>query len=256
MPGQATWVEVPQPATVLLPVGSTEQHGPHLPLDTDSLIAGAMAHALTSAPEVPDPYLAPALPFGASGEHFGFPGTTSLGTAALRLAVIELCRSLCWADRVVVLNGHGGNLEALGGAVTLLRAEGRDVAWVNALTPADAQRAGVVADAHAGLVETSVMLHLNASVVRSNRSQAGNTLPLSDLMPLLMRDGIRAHSPTGVLGDPSQANAALGEQIWRTAVARVRRAVAHWASSSNGLLTSTAAADPVEVNMPAGGGHE
>src|ERR1700723_2090973 len=118
---------------VAIPVGSVEQHGPHLPLDTDTRIATAVARSV--ADRLADWNesnwaLAPAIGYGASGEHEGFPGTVSIGTSALRLLLVEFGRSASqWASRLVFVNGHGGNVEALAAAVALLRYEGRDAGW-------------------------------------------------------------------------------------------------------------------------------
>ena len=73
---------------LLIPLGATEQHGPHLPLDTDTVIASGVAEAVAGGRH--DVVVAPALPYGSSGEHSGFPGTLSLGQAALETALIEL----------------------------------------------------------------------------------------------------------------------------------------------------------------------
>ena len=113
---------------LIVPLGSTEQHGPHLPLDTDTRIATAVAR--TAAERLTgDWMIAPAVCYGASGEHEGFAGTVSIGTAALRLLLIEYGRSACrWAPRLVFVNGHGGNVQAVAEATALLRQEGRDAA--------------------------------------------------------------------------------------------------------------------------------
>ena len=96
---------------VLVPVGSIEQHGPHLPLDTDTTIAVAVADGV--AGELPGAWVAPPLSYGSSGEHQSFAGTASIGTEALTQVAVELVRSLrTWADRVVFVNAHGGNLAA------------------------------------------------------------------------------------------------------------------------------------------------
>ena len=127
---------------VVVPLGSVEQHGHHLPLGTDTSVACAAAGAAVSS--LDGVLLAPALAYGASGEHEGFPGTISIGTeGSLTGLLVEYGRSACrWAGRVLVVNGHGGNLDALRSAVPLLRAEGRDVAWFPCGVPGG--------DAHAG----------------------------------------------------------------------------------------------------------
>ncbi len=103
------WPDVPRDdLTVAVPVGSFEQHGPHLPLDTDTRIATAVVRALAGVAQ------APAIAYGASGEHEGFAGTISIGTEALEALLVEYGRSACrWARRVVFVNGHGGNGPAL-----------------------------------------------------------------------------------------------------------------------------------------------
>ena len=113
-----TWPEVDGQRVLLVPLGSTEQHGPHLPLDTDTRIAQAIANGAAGQLEA---VVAPALAYGASGEHAGFDGTLSIGTEALRLVLIELVRSAALTfGRIVLVNGHGGNHEATTHAVEQL----------------------------------------------------------------------------------------------------------------------------------------
>src|SRR4051794_27413330 len=107
--GEATSAETAGAWLVLVPVGSTEQHGPHLPLDTDTVIATAVAHGV--AAELPGTWVAPPISYGSSGEHQSFPGTASIGTEALTHVLVELARSMrTWASRVVFVNAHGGNV--------------------------------------------------------------------------------------------------------------------------------------------------
>jgi mycofactocin system creatininase family protein len=189
---------------VLVPVGSIEQHGPHLPLDTDTAIARAVADRL--APALGDAWVAPAVSYGASGEHQAFPGTCSIGTEALRVVLVELVRSIrCWARRVVLVNAHGGNLAAVRGAVEQLRSEGHDVAWVPCATED--------VDLHAGRTETSLMLHLAPWSVRQDKAEAGNTQPLQEILPAMLAGGVAAVSGNGVLGDPTGASAAEGARL-------------------------------------------
>src|SRR4051794_17779076 len=177
---------------LVVPLGATEQHGPHLPLGTDTAIAVALAASL-------DAVVAPALPYGSSGEHAGFPGTLSIGRDALEHVLVELVRSSSFA-RVVFVSAHGGNAEPLAAAVRRLRDEGHD-AW--AWSP------DWGGDAHAGRIETSLMLALAPGLVGETR-EPGNVEPLRALMPRLREGGVRAVSPNGILGDPTGASAEEG----------------------------------------------
>jgi creatinine amidohydrolase len=140
-----------------------------------------------------------------------FPGTVSIGTEGLRTVLIELGRSAGrWVRRTVFVNGHGGNLEAVRAAVELLRAEGRDVSWYGCAPP---RSAGLVADAHAGRTETSIMLAVAPEVVRLDLAEAGNTAPLAELLPAMRAGSVRAVTDNGVLGDPAGAGAEEGAAL-------------------------------------------
>jgi creatinine amidohydrolase len=180
---------------VAVPVGACEQHGPHLPLGTDTLIATELAQRL--AARRPAVVVAPALAFSASGEHAGFAGTLSIGTATTADVLVELARSADWAVGLVLVNGHGGNRDALDRALATIDAEGRRVlSWWPHVEGGDA---------HAGHTETSIVLALDPDLVALERAVAGERRPLAELDAALRRDGVRAVSPTGVLGDPAGA---------------------------------------------------
>ena len=194
---------------LLVPVGSCEQHGPHLPLATDTLIATAICDAI--AQRHTTCVVAPAIGIAASGEHASFAGTLSNGLEVLTQALVELGRSADWADGVVFVNGHGGNVHAVTTAVRTLIAEGRRVStW---------SPRGNGSDLHAGHDETSVMLHLHPNLVGEHTTIDPVHVELSDVV----RDGVAAHSPSGVLGDPRTASADLGAEIiadWVTQLAQ------------------------------------
>ena len=225
--GDRVWPEVPS-ATVLVPLGALEQHGPHLPLDTDARVATAVARR--AAADDPALLVAPPLAYGASGEHEGFPGTLSIGHEALRAVLVELGRSASrWASRLVFVNGHGGNLPTVPDAVAQLRTAGRDAAWWPCAVASG--------DAHAGRTETSILLALDAGSVRMSAAEPGATAPLTELLPALHAGGVAAVSPNGVLGDPTGANAPEGERLLAEMTAALHTCLARWRTDPAGRLT-------------------
>jgi len=214
------WPEVAaEPRRLLVvPLGSLEQHGPHLPLSTDTDLAVWLCQRLAAAR--PGVLAAPPVAYGASGEHADFAGTLSIGTEALELLLVELGRSATLTfSRVLLVSTHGGNAEAVQRAERRLRAESRDVrAWPPAWE----------GDAHAGRAETSIELALDPGRVRAGLAAAGNTTPLADLMPALRRGGVRAVSPNGVLGDPAGASAAEGAAMLDRLLAGLLATVDAW----------------------------
>ncbi|OZE73756.1 mycofactocin biosynthesis peptidyl-dipeptidase MftE [Rhodococcoides fascians A21d2] len=221
--GTQYWPDVDGSGTLVVPVGSIEQHGPHLPLDTDTRIATAVAHTIDNA------LVAPAIAYGSSGEHEGFPGTVSIGAAALETVLVEYGRSACrWAERVVFVNGHGGNGPALRSAVLLLRYEGRDVVWFPCAVPG--------ADAHAGRTETSMLLHLSPEVVDMSKAEVGNVTDIAALLPALRADGVASVAANGVLGDPSGADPEEGRRAFELLRARAGDAVRRWSPSEHGVI--------------------
>jgi creatinine amidohydrolase len=187
-----TWPEAAEYADrgclLAVPLGSTEQHGPHLPLSTDADVAVALCGALAVARA--DVIVAPAIGYGASGEHAGFAGTLSIGQEALELLLVELGRSASETFRRMLL---------------------------------------VNADAHAGFVETSLQLELDRSRVQLHLAEAGATEPIDELMPRLRSGGVRSVSPNGVLGDPAGASSEDGRAILGALVRDLIAAVAAWA---------------------------
>jgi mycofactocin precursor peptide peptidase len=202
----ATWPEVERGAAdrvLAVPVGSTEQHGPHLPLSTDTDVAVALVEALTR--RRPETVAAPAIPYGSSGEHAGFPGTLSIGREATELLLVELGRSaFATFAGVVLVCAHGGNRAPVTRAEQRLREEGREVRAFFPRWPGDA---------HAGRLETSLMLALHPRRLRPALAEPGATAPLGELMPRLVARGVREVSANGILGDPAGAGADEGRRL-------------------------------------------
>jgi creatinine amidohydrolase len=247
-------VEAGPRRVLVVPVGSLEQHGAHLPLDTDTRIAVAVAERACAGRVGVG--LAPAIAIGASGEHADFPGTLSVGHVALSTLLVELGRhaSLHWPVMLLV-NGHGGNVAAIDDALGKLRAEGRDchvwhagvrTSMLAAARAGGAGRAGnedgdgqpeaaLALDAHAGRVETSIMLALAPDDVRLDVAAAGETRPLAEIMADLRTHGVRQVSPNGVLGDPARASAAEGATLLGLLVADLAAALSRLAAAAGDL---------------------
>ncbi|WP_136707400.1 mycofactocin biosynthesis peptidyl-dipeptidase MftE [Agromyces sp. H66] len=232
------WPEVGRPV-LLVPLGSTEQHGPHLPLDTDAVVASvvcdALAERLTGGGV--DAVVAPSIAYGASGEHQDFPGTISIGTEALTTLLVEYGRSACeWAARLVFVNGHGGNVDALAAAVPTLVAEGRPAAW---LPCAGAPQGSGPADPHAGRTETSLMLATDPTRVRGDRIEPGNDAPLAELIHRLRTEGVRRVSLNGVLGDPRGSTVEEGARVFDAIIGEAWSRLAGGVVDDRGCLVPT-----------------
>lgn len=205
---------------LVVPLGSWEQHGPHLPLDTDTRIAEELVARLVRRTAA---VRGPTLTVSSSGEHAGFPGTLSIGTRVVFDMLVELVRSADWANGVVIVNGHGGNNESLLRATSLLEREGHEVlAWSPSLVDPR--------DSHAGYVETSVMLAIDASEVRLDEIAAAPAPVLHDVLDDLRRHGVASVSPSGVLGDPRRADATLGQRLLAEWENQLATAVSAWRS--------------------------
>ena len=225
--GARTWREVHGAgrSLVAVPLGSCEQHGPHLPLDTDTRIAVALADGLAAAR--PDVVVAPAVAYGASGEHAGFAGTLSIGLDAL-----EPPCSSSWSARPTPSPASCSSTVTAATPRRSTRAvrhrpptrAGAVLAW----SPT-AAAAGRDADAHAGRTETSLLLALAPSIVHLDHAEAGATAPLAELLPALRAGGVRSVAPNGVLGDPSGRQRRRG----RRRAAR-RSPTISWPPSSGG----------------------
>ncbi|MDQ3738946.1 MAG: mycofactocin biosynthesis peptidyl-dipeptidase MftE [Actinomycetota bacterium] len=206
---------------LIVPIGSCEQHGLHLPLHTDTVIATDLAERLAAGDEAF--VVAPAVAVTASGEHWGFPGTLSIGAEAMTHLVVELVRSADWAEGVVLVNGHGGNRTAVERAAATLRSEGRRLLPWWPQVPRG--------DAHAGHTETSLMLAIAPGDVRMSAAVAGVTTPVGDLADRLRTEGVRAVDANGVLGDPTSASAAEGVELMASLTADLVGAVDAWRRS-------------------------
>lgn len=198
----------------VLPVGSLEQHGPYLPLATDTLVACAIAREVAAAYPV---HLLPPVTISCSHEHAAWPGTVSISAVTLHAVVRDIAASLrrSGVQALVVVNGHGGNY-VLGNVVQESTAEGHRMALFPAMEDWDAarERAGVetslLSDMHAGEIETSILLHCHPELVRPGYESADL---LADDRRHLLSLGMPAYTESGVIGRPSLASAVKGKEL-------------------------------------------
>jgi len=222
----ASWPEIEAllaagPRVALIPLGATEQHGPHLPFATDTWIGAALAARL--AARLPEAVACPTLAFGCSSEHAAFPGTLDLRSETLAAVVRDVVRSLARSGfaGAFVFSAHGGNYAALAAMLPELGAAAApmpvaaftDLAAVAATLARVAESAGVPAAAaghHAGEAETSILLALRPASVRVAAFAPGHTASVADPQALFY-PSLRDHAPSGVVGDPRGASATRAE---------------------------------------------
>ncbi|MGW7521681.1 creatininase family protein [Streptomyces sp. NPDC054796] len=206
--------EAKREATVaVLPVGSFEQHGAHLPLTTDTLVASGISQALAAAYPL---LLLPPITIACSHEHAGWAGTVSISSRTLSAVITDIAESLARSgiQHLVLVNGHGGNYvlsnivqEANVGTPRMALFPRRED-WELARGTARLDSSGHD-DMHAGEIETSLLLHLWPEQVRDGYAEADH---LAD-RPHLLVHGVTPYTSTGVIGQPSLATATKGQAV-------------------------------------------
>lgn len=203
-----------RPQLAVLPIGSFEQHGPFLPLTTDTVIACTVAREVAAAHDV---LLLPPLTVSCSQEHAAWPGTVSISARTLHAVVTDLADSLLRSGigALVLVNGHGGNY-VLRNVVQESAGRGMRMALFPGTADWDAarDRAGIRtsahSDMHAGELETSILLHAHPELVKDG--YAGADCPADDRRHLLTL-GLSAYTSSGVVGRPSLASAHKGREL-------------------------------------------
>ena len=227
--GELTWPEAAkrfrEVDVALLPVGSLEQHGPHLPLDTDAHDAELTARRVAAACRAPRPLVLPLIPYGVSYAHEDFAGTLSVSPDTLARMVHEIGMGVAreGITKLVIVNGHGGNGPALHFAAQLINRDAHIFTCVDTGETSDADVAeicDVKNDAHAGDIETSASLAVRPGLVRMERAEAFVPEFSSTYLDFTSRRSVGWYARTsklsksGVMGDPTKASAEKGEKMW------------------------------------------
>jgi len=210
-------------AVVLLPVASMEQHGPHLPVGVDTILCEGVCRiaAEAIAGEMPV-VVAPTLWCGMAEHHMAFGGTFTFDIPTYRAVLLCLLKSLerHGFRRVLIVNGHGGNIAALGSFLPdFARETGLAVRVVTFYEPARLAIGPILEDQdgvhHACEVETSMMMVMAADTVRRDKLAEAHGPPHSTAAPTWVGRyrSFRDASPSGVIGDARRAGAAKGERL-------------------------------------------
>ena len=219
---------------VVIPIGSCEQHGPHLPLDTDAYDVFWLSRK--AAEKAGCALVAPPIYYGVSSHHMDFPGTVTVNPHTLEELAYEVAVSLIKHGfrKIVFENGHGGNTPALQSAAQRIKADTGAFVVVDtvSLIPDFVEEfIETPYDAHAGKFETSTTLANREELVVKERIKKPKVkLPKSKYTKIGLKEkgprvfwGFRTKeiSETGVIGDPTKASKEKGEKAWKLAIERL-----------------------------------
>lgn len=209
----------------LLPVGSIEQHGPHLPLDTDAFEAMHLAREVASACSDPKPIVLPLIPYGVSYHHLDFSGTLSIEPKTLSQLVYDIGMSAArhGITKLLIINAHGGNIPALQFAAQMINRDAHIFTCVETGETSEKDILELIEtpnDVHAGELETSTTLAVRPQVIRTSKIKkfvprfSSRYLDFSSKRSVEWFARIAKISPSGVLGDPTRASQEKGKRIW------------------------------------------
>ena len=227
--GELTWPDAArrfkEVDIALLPVGAIEQHGPHLPLDTDAYDAEYLARRVAEQCKNPKPLVFPLIPYGVSYHHDDFSGTISIGNDTLARLTYEVGMSAArnGITKLVIINGHGGNAPALHFAAQMINRDAHIFTCVDSGDTSDADieaMAETQNDVHAGEIETSTSLATRPELVRMDQAKRSVPRFTSRYLDFSSRRSVDWYARTsriskqGVMGDPTKATREKGEKMW------------------------------------------
>jgi creatinine amidohydrolase/Fe(II)-dependent formamide hydrolase-like protein len=233
---ELTWHEAEQRLKevdiALLPVGAIEQHGPHLTLDVDAFDSEYLAKRVAAACSDPKPLVLPVISYGVSYHHDEFKGTISISNNTLSRLVYDIGMSAAknGINKLIIINGHGGNSAALNYAAQMINRKARIFVCVDTGETSDFDISEFIDtpnDVHAGEIETSTSLAVRPHLVRMDKAKKFVPEFSSRYLNFTSKRGVSwyAHtekiSPTGVMGDPTKASAKKGKKIWEIMIAHL-----------------------------------
>jgi len=227
----------------LLPVGAIEQHGPHLPLDTDAFDAEYLAKQVANACSHPNPIVLPLIPYGVSYHHDDFSGTISISPDTLAKLVYEIGMNLArqGITKLVIINGHGGNTPALKFAAQLINRDANIFTTVDTGETSDTDISSIietVGDVHSGEIETSTALATRPHLVQMDNAKeyipdfSNRYLDFSSKKSVEWYARTAKISPNGTLGNPKKASIEKGNKIWEMMIKNLVEFVEHIKSMS------------------------
>lgn len=228
--GEMTWPEAEKHLNevdvAILPVGAIEQHGHHLPLDTDSYDASFLATEVAAHCTNPKPIVLPLIPFGVSYHHDEYPGTISVSNEALSQMVYDVGISCArnGIKKLIIINGHGGNGPTLNYAAQMINRDAKIFVGVDSGETSDVDIDSLIStknDVHAGEIETSTTLANRPDLVRMDLAKAEVPDFSIRYLNFTSQRGISWYAYThrisenGVMGDPTKATAEKGREMWK-----------------------------------------
>lgn len=225
---EMSWVDVQKALdrgfrTVVFGVGSNEQHGPHLPTCTDSLIGDDLANRV--AKKLGKTLQAPTINVGCSEHHLAFPGTIDVKPETLKSLIRDYCVSLerNGFENIIILPWHGGDFKPVQEATDELNQSLRqsrvtsytDLVGLLRFFAESSSKHGISAPesgAHAGESETSIVLAIRNDLVDMKHAEQGFVGNYEEKIPIIFSQGIKAVTKNGVVGDPCKAEAGKGEE--------------------------------------------
>lgn len=234
--GELTWPEIQDRLTeidtAILPCGSVEQHGRHLPVDLDYFDADYLAKRVAEACSEPRPFVLPVVPYGVSYHHEDFKGTLSVSNESLSRFIYDIGMNLAKSGikKLVILNGHGDNAPTLNFAAQMINRDAGIFVCVDTGESSDEDIFKLIKtpnDIHAGEMETSTSLAIRPHLVRMDEAKDITVEFENPYLDFSSGRGIpwyvrtKLISESGVIGNPLKASVKKGEEIWDIMVAHL-----------------------------------